>query len=855
MTPEQIYNNNSKLPLSLHSNLCDNYNIETGGKLREYANLRYPQATESINENFKSLKTKYDRHKLDRLIGRQIISLNQQIVKGAFEFVSVPTKSSGVSFLLVKGTEKFMDKLFESTLELYDEQSKMEAEKLVGKHLQIIRDSENIKFEDLTGLSSKDAAKLIFQSDKGIFDYTINEFQDEDKPNVIYHMSRILETKMTNALALNQLADNARDLQVTNMKTNIDNLKVISRSLIKFQEVTTLQLKNINSSIDIIETNVTKLRNDVNLNTKDISLLKEFMFNNLDVDQQIIAIEQGMRGNPDSSENKKLRLQLEAFIARKKLSEEITNYVNGAQSIMNIANNIGDELGINPEFLKRANDLVNTGATLTNAYLAFSSGNMLGAVSQASNLFGGNSDPASNRHAQIMKRLDIIDKKLDHVIENQKLLLENQQKMINLQIDTLKAISLLSKDIDSKFQKIMEKLDFIHADIIYNREVMLNFAFRDIENLEIFVRKYEQKKYKIQYGRLAVYADRVQHWRNYSFAFLGARQVLLQQLNPNKIGDFIKLESYSKKGDFKEINQTLKTFEVFVSFIVRYTSQDKIITSGLLASKSILDIENKQEILASKTPDYFFNALKNMVSIFHLEVITELLVKTHDYYRLINYSKDSELLSLDKIYDNNTIVETGIDLLNDLEKIINIAIIQENILSGDIMLQILYDNLIEEIKKDTTKSIKYDSIINILHSKELFKKNFTKYLLKSELLKTKTTLIQYYTALNVTDNVNKILRNMFSELGLKNGLEYIDGNSKYSKGWYIHLPYDKDGEYVSLKLPIFSEYDNGRIHYRPEMERLHQLKNIVIDEIFDYENSEFINTISQIELSNNLVSL
>ncbi|MEN0049214.1 MAG: hypothetical protein AAF806_19295 [Bacteroidota bacterium] len=850
MSVEKIYKNELNIPISIHHNFCENYDLETGGSLSQYSKNFQLKIDDSLSETFNDLSKRYKDHKLNRLVGKTALEINATIIRGAFEFVSVPSKSTGVGYFLTKGLKKGMDILLDQTMELYDQQSREETERIIGKHLQILRDKDNVNFEEVSGMNQAEAFQMLFQSDKGIFDNSITEIEDEDKPNMIFHMTKLIESKFTNALVLNELADRAQQQEIDELKGSVKKLQTLGRTLIHFQKENVKKINRITSNLAVVRDNVRQLRNDVNINKEDISILKDFMFNNLDVGQQIKAIESGMRGDPNLPENKKLKLQLEAFKAKEDLSKEISGYVNSAQSIMTIANNIGDKLGIDPEFLETANELVNAGSTIANAYLNYTSGNVLDAAAQISSLFGSKKDAAAERHKQVMRRLQIIDTKLNHVLENQQSILENQQTMINLQLDTLKTIGKLAEDLDEKHAREIQKLDNIHKDLIYNREILMGQAFKDIKNLNRFVRYFSS--YKLINGKLVNHKDRKVHWRSYSRAFFDAFDELLNEIDPENLGTYLKLQSYVTEGEYKKLNLALNSFNQFIKFIEKYHSnkRNQIILSSLLATSSLSSFQTKRNLLKDSPQEmYNWKSIRKLVSVYHLEAICRMLIRSHEFFIL--QKNRFELYEIAELYQEEYYNISGLNILKDIEKIINISIIQENILSGDIMLELVYQTLYESFGEDPTTSDKYDAVIEVLKN-ELFRKNFIKYLLRTELQKTGNNSFQYNMALNITDIENPLLRNMFSHSKLSTGLTYITKNEKFEQGWYIALPLDKTGDPMHLKLMNYKEYDNGKLSYRYEMEKLHILKNEIIDVLLDYESIELIE--EDKELINHLMS-
>ena len=116
--------------------------------------------------------------------------------------------------------------------------------------------------------------------------------------------------------------------------------------------------------------------------------------------------------------------------------------VNLAHSIRDVAS-IMVKFGVNDPRIGKAVQLADVGQTALASAL---SGNYLGAVAAVSSMLGGSqSDPDEQRFEAIMARLDVIDRKLNRIVELQK--------------QTLEAIHLLSQQVADMDRRLNERLD------------------------------------------------------------------------------------------------------------------------------------------------------------------------------------------------------------------------------------------------------------------------------------------------------------------------------------------------------------------------------------------------------------
>ena len=175
---------------------------------------------------------------------------------------------------------------------------------------------------------------------------------------------------------------------------------------------------------------------------------------------------------PDD-QRKDLEDKIAIVAKRQELTEQIGKYLGGASELANIAKN----LGVDPNIVKTADTAIAIGNQAFNAFTAFSSGNVLSGISSLSNILGiGGPDVAAERHQQIMNmlgkmytKLEIIDQKVDKLLQGQQLILQTQQTI-------LENIGKLSEQIQQNQQQLLTQLHDLHNDVLVNRQIIVDQA-------------------------------------------------------------------------------------------------------------------------------------------------------------------------------------------------------------------------------------------------------------------------------------------------------------------------------------------------------------------------------------------
>lgn len=177
---------------------------------------------------------------------------------------------------------------------------------------------------------------------------------------------------------------------------------------------------------------------------RDQAVIADFVFDEMDPRQKAESLKRGFISErfscpPEQPDCKGPEVR-DQLIVQFEREADIRDFVGTAGSIvggLNDLNTIATNFGINSPELDKAVEIGNAAMGLATAYL---SGNPLGAIAAVSGLFGQKQDP----NAATMLFLKQIDRKLDIIIENQKVLLE--------------AVNRLSEQMQKGFEALDNRL-------------------------------------------------------------------------------------------------------------------------------------------------------------------------------------------------------------------------------------------------------------------------------------------------------------------------------------------------------------------------------------------------------------
>lgn len=848
---KNIIDNSINLPISLSKYCFKEINSRTNNGFSKFINNEYQiKIEEETSKSFYNLQEKYKQHQQNALINKKILEVNSELIKNIVQVASVPISYTGIGSVVAAGINIFMDNLLDYALDSFDESIQLSSSKIIGYHLKKVRENTGKSLEEISGMKKEEAHNLLFNSNIGIMDNSIDFLNPDDKINIIHQMSKVLEDKLVHASALNKLVNDSQDLDLEYIKSEIIHISKVQKNYQKSikeinGDIINLQknFKNLNDSVEI-------LHSEVNINSENIDILKNHIFSNANVDDKIKLLRSGLLDKQLSSERKsKLEKHLKAVQAKQDIQKNIYKYLNKTRHITTILSNVG----FDSKTLQTANKLINIGNTAMNAFVAYKSGHVLESISIASSLFGkSKSDPAIQRHKQIMNKLGVLDGKLDRIIETHITIMKNQHFII----DTLGKIS---NKIDRYHSQEMELLSDINDNILYNRLSNIQLAAIDLNVLVGFSKPFK----KLMASENNSYNDIVDFYRVYGDRFEKHNLIFNKVLTAHYSGSIhpvFRLKEYEIKGinpiknNINPISDILKGFNLLVAYIDNYTNLNKKIdlySNTLINNVYALDKKFKavSEIKKIKKSYLSWELVKsNLIFVRQLKSVFEILEQVHIFYLLQkDENSESQLKTIKNLFSTNLHNTKGNVYFKELLTLINLSIIQQNLMCGDILLENFYNRLfIDKIKQKTPE---HALIISVLNNNRLLKLNFTKYFIKKQLEKPRKIFLknkeldytfdffEYNLYLANTSNYAKNpkrstnLRRCFDD-NLKSEIIF------HKNKWKLCL--QKGIQEAYLELPNTNEFRKGEIEYTNEIYTLLNLKNKVIDKISEYELQDFI---------------
>ncbi|MBF4519160.1 hypothetical protein IRZ71_22630 [Flavobacterium sp. ANB] len=394
--------------------------------------------------------------------------------------------------------------------------------------------------------------------------------------------------------------------------------------------------------------------------------------------------------------------------------------------------------------------------------------------------------------------MEQINEKLAILIEGQKTIIENQQKTFNFLIQ-------LADSINVQHNEIMNEFKTVENEIYENRELITsNWESKCQSCLEIIKTRLRMDIYQDilpkhdallqEYANIDGEGAVLSHCAAYiaSYRFASDKS----KINPN-FSAIASKDSFKNAHNLEELQliteQSFKLFFQSKEFKQSKENRNILITALFYPSPNINELNNKFASTEVSTDD------KNYKSEFKNEYFLKLLlpqaIERHGFViRNMNYLTNisdgkGNLINLNKVADENFILRDLKLELNEAIQLNNIAIAQQTMLSGDILLPIIYD-ILEIEKNDTLLSSK---------SKDLLKRNatlatnFTNYYFSKRTNSSSLNLLQYAFAYTSKDStLFKIIVNPLFPV------EYIKPTDSRIKtynikeGWHMiisNLPY------------------------------------------------------------------
>lgn len=201
-------------------------------------------------------------------------------------------------------------------------------------------------------------------------------------------------------------------------------------------------------------------------NQADVSYLQSFLFDKMNPEEQISALQAGFFNIPEE-ERKQLQDKIETINDRQELVQNLSNYAQGGQQLLMIAKNFG--VNVPPDVDKTVNDI--SGAITVGVDLY--TGNYMGALLTVSQLFGTNKkqeDVGAARHRQVMEGLGKLAEGESKILNDthsllnaSAALLKGQDELLNGQRAIYAKLNTISTQINQIMDSQRQTLDILQA--------------------------------------------------------------------------------------------------------------------------------------------------------------------------------------------------------------------------------------------------------------------------------------------------------------------------------------------------------------------------------------------------------
>lgn len=543
-----------------------------------------------------------------------------------------------------------------------------------------------------------------------------------------------------------EVTGNSQDLseRAGNLEGEIENLAGLSKSFIEFQNETNKRLNGLTRASQRMYEGLQKLDSRVTENEKRISnleknseqaqvLIKEnqenirfmqmYLYSNMSSRNQLEALDQGWF--PKEME-KSLREKAELLKAREDFDQAMHDVVD----IVSMGTFLAAKWGANPKVLEKIDFTINAIETVGDIANDILSG-FWNPINIFKSIFTlGFGSAASRRHKQVMKALKAIAEGqqkimegiqatlegLQTINENQKIIIGNQKRIMENLTVISEQITAFAEytakrfdEVNRKLADINEKLEYLHDDVLYNRELLNSFLRNDPNQCKVFLEGMTKfSSYKD--GFLNDYEDIKRHFEFFKDSAQRCFTSLGGLLAPGMINPVFFVRTAQTRSSeniiyyYKWYSSMLEVFKkvrdlqgLDHGLMIALLSKPSLSTDEMEFKYHLLlrDAVYKNEVSiesiqpgGQKLEEIADGDLDEILNPMVVREVAEWVLKLHHYYQLSpNIGTGDRIYTPEEYMRLDQVNFRGRDILNSMIKIINIAIVQQALLSGDYLIE------------------------------------------------------------------------------------------------------------------------------------------------------------------------
>lgn len=515
----------------------------------------------------------------------------------------------------------------------------------------------------------------------------------------------------------------------------------------------------------------------------DVGFLKNYFFSNMTTEEKVKAIKEGhVESDPETLR----RLELTA------VEERIHEKAAAINQIGQGAIKIAQHLGLPPEIGEKASKILTGGTAIVDTFSAvdkfLSVGDFaltswidpISAIASGAGIITGlfakpKEDPVAKKLGFIIKQLNWIIESQQYMMKQLDTVLENQQMMVENQVKILESIISVSEQVLEQHTREMRMLDQISSDVMINRELIRLAAFHKVNmcetffNAEVISRNYDPNfavtghftSWDAMDDYFFLYGDK------YAACMEGLTDVLQ---NPQYARAGMTIEHLKRDDNAHKSNYFLSHVYGPLMDSWRYLS----IAPDHMAIPAFANPKGKlSELVRIEDAGISFREGSNsaqslfseMMSADILLTYAENLLQAGPYPELMARNMN-ELKSLDELAQTKRSRQVTVDLMASLLTYLDVAIAQQSLMAGEMIIPALYDHLenqefdwkdaSEKLEKAYACEFSYEDEhlvpLCMLKNNALLRRNYAKYFVRKRLDAHGKNLKAYSLALVMDEN-------------------------------------------------------------------------------------------------------
>lgn len=683
--------------------------------------------------------------------------------------------------------------------------------------------------------------ELLKENDVFSSNSILKDIHPDQKPEMLYQMTKAVERRAKDlASFLNDRVDNI-ETRVTKLEKRSEQINEMVKNHIKetnrqIGEISQ-HLENVGNQITAINGQVISNSNHITENAQDIQHLQGFIFENMSPEQQIRALDSGFFKGLPAGDKDKLKIKAETA----KEQKELVGTLNTMAASAALAGRVSELLDA-PEDVQRA---ISVAGTAFNAAAQFASGNYIGAAMSALSLFGKKkrTDPAAARHKQVMKSLNKVLENQGEIFKGIDALAENQGQLMKNQHSLMKGLINIGNIIEKNHKVVMDKLNAIHVDVLYNRVILSDLVRQGLDDGRNFLKFRSDEGHDYANGQFPSYEHQRGHFNSFAHTkfwpcWSGLERVFRID---NRVHSAIQMASNDgqRVGTTKNFRETLLQPAIDLLFSGYQGNKLNTAILGLISPyQKVSTLEGKLDDIAkikSSTQPGFNIVAAYLKTPVDPDIILEYgraAIDMHEYFPLMKTSADDEnkLKTLFELkQEGETTNSRGKELLEDYRRYVALAIAQQSLIAGDGIITLAYEQVEKKHKGEDAPL--YDKVMDALEYNLIFRQNFAIYLMQKELPKTNNNELSY----------RFVYESGFKPTNLLSGNKWkfeVNDNKK----WALRLrKKEMQGEVVVkekilLELPHPTALAQGVMRHTPDTPQLMAMIRSVAEALMEYDH-------------------